>query len=99
LKSKERRKLMEQKATQKERVSKKYGALISYYSEVWALAYNTVSSHPVLSTLDPMGKKTTTTTLFLRACTRMDKSDEQSAKAKAEVLETISNSAEERKAV
>jgi|TARA_A100001391_G_scaffold77641_1_gene50177 hypothetical protein len=99
LKSKERRKLMEQKATQKERVSKKYGALISYYTEVWALAYNTVSSHPVLSTLDPMGKKTTTTTLFLRACSRMDKSDEQSAKAKAEVLETISNSAEERKAV
>ena len=48
---------MEQKATQKERVSKKYGALISYYTEVWALAYNTVSSHPVLSTLDPMGKK------------------------------------------
>ena len=46
-----------------------------------------------------MGKKTTTTTLFLRACSRMDKSDEQSAKAKAEVLETISNSAEERKAV
>jgi hypothetical protein len=99
LKSKERRKLMEQKATQKERVSKKYGALISYYTEVWALAYNTVSSHPVLSTLDPMGKKTTTTTLFLRACSRMDKSDEQSAKTKAEVLETISNSAEERKAV
>ena len=64
---------MEQKATQKERVSKKYGALISYYTEVWALAYNTVSSHPVLSTLDPMGKKTTTTTLFLRACSRMDK--------------------------
>lgn len=90
---------MEQKATQKERVSKKYGALISYYTEVWALAYNTVSSHPVLSTLDPMGKKTTTTTLFLRACSRMDKSDEQSAKAKAEVLENISNSAEERKAV
>ena len=82
---------MEQKATQKERVSKKYGALISYYVEVWALTYKTVSSHPVLSTLDPMGKKTTTTTLFLRACSRMDKSDEKSAKVKAEVLETISN--------
>jgi hypothetical protein len=50
-----------------------------------------------LQALDPMGKKTTATSLFIRVCARMDKSLE--ADKIAEKLTDISNSTTERKTV
>jgi hypothetical protein len=44
--------------------------------------------------LDPMGKKTTATSLFIRVCQRMDKSID--AKDVADKLETISKTNEQR---
>ena len=73
--------MTEVKKTQKERVSEKYGAMVSYYAELLAECHNAVRKNSLLSKLDPMGQKTSATTLFIRTCTRMDKSDETKQKA------------------
>ena len=69
------------KKTQKERVSEKYGAMVSYYAELLGLCHKAVASNSVLSKLDPMGQKTSATTLFIRSCARMDKSDDATSAA------------------
>ena len=76
------------KKTQKERVSEKYGAMVSYYAELLGLCHQAVAKNATLSKLDPMGQKTSATTLFIRSCARMDKSDE--TKSKAEKLMNVS---------
>ena len=80
--------MTEVKKTQKERVSEKYGAMVSYYAELLAECHNAVRKNSLLSKLDPMGQKTSATTLFSRTCSRMDKSDE--TKQKAEKLMDVS---------
>jgi|TARA_A100001011_G_C14088613_1_gene747601 hypothetical protein len=80
--------MTEVKKTQKERVSEKYGAMVSYYAELLAECHNAVRKNSLLSKLDPMGQKTSATTLFIRTCSRMDKSDE--TKQKAEKLMDVS---------
>lgn len=76
------------KVSQKEKVTKKYGAMVSYYAELLGLCHQAVAKNPTLSKLDPMGQKTSATTLFIRSCARMDKSDE--TKSKAEKLMDVS---------
>ena len=85
------------KAPTKERVSDKYQPMITWYAELMGLCHETVAKTESLKFLDPMGRKTTATSLFIRICNRMDKSIE--AKDKAEKLVEISKSAEIRKAV
>jgi len=80
--------MTETKLTQKEKVTKKYGAMVSYYAELLAECHNAVRKNSVLSKLDPMGQKTSATTLFIRTCSRMDKTDE--TKQKAEKLMDVS---------
>jgi hypothetical protein len=80
--------MTEVKKTQKERVSEKYGAMVSYYAELLAECHNAVRKNSLLGKLDPMGQKTSATTLFIRTCARMDKSDE--TKQKAEKLMDVS---------
>ena len=83
------------KKTQKERVSEKYGAMVSYYAELLGLCHNAVAKNNVLSKLDPMGQKTSATTLFIRSCARMDKSDD--ATSAAQKLMNISDEAASQK--
>ncbi|MDA0764124.1 MAG: hypothetical protein O3A39_06785 [Proteobacteria bacterium] len=63
------------KLTQKQKVEKKYGAMVSYYGELLALCHQAIQKNSLLSKLDPMGQKTSATTLFIRTCARMDKTD------------------------
>ena len=69
------------KVSQREKVTKKYGAMVSYYAELLGLCHEAVAKNSKLSKLDPMGQKTSATTLFIRSCARMDKSDETKSKA------------------
>ena len=62
-------------------MSEKYGAMVSYYAELLGLCHKAVASNSVLSKLDPMGQKTSATTLFIRSCARMDKSDDATSAA------------------
>ena len=62
------------KSPTKTRVADKYQAMITYYAELIGLCHETVSKTESLKMLDPMGKKTTATSLFIRVCQRMDKS-------------------------
>ena len=62
--------------------------MVSYYAELLGLCHQAVAKNPTLSKLDPMGQKTSATTLFIRSCARMDKSDE--TKSKAEKLMDVS---------
>lgn len=61
--------------SQRERVKNKYGKVITYYAEVLGLCHEAVKNNDILNKLDPMGQKTSSTTLFIRACARMDKAD------------------------
>jgi len=63
--------------TQKERVDEKYGKMIDYYATVLARCHYSVGRNDYLSALDPMGQKTSATTLFIRVCNRMDEADKQ----------------------
>lgn len=83
------------KISQKEKVTKKYGAMVSYYAELLGLCHQAVAKNSMLSKLDPMGQKTSATTLFIRSCARMDKSDE--TKSKAEKLMNVSDEAANQK--
>ena len=85
------------KAPTKVRVSDKYQPMLTWYAELMGLCHETVAKTNSLQGLDPMGKKTTATSLFIRVCARMDKSME--AEKLAEKLTDISNKTEERKAV
>ena len=85
------------KAPTKERVSDKYQPMITWYAELMGLCHETVAKTESLKFLDPMGRKTTATSLFIRVCGRMDKSIE--AKDKAEKLVEISKATEIKKAV
>jgi len=49
--------MTEVKKTQKERVSEKYGAMVSYYAELLAECHNAVRKNSLLSKLDPMVKR------------------------------------------
>jgi hypothetical protein len=46
------------KISQKEKVTKKYGAMVSYYAELLGLCHQAVAKNSMLSKLDPMGQKT-----------------------------------------
>ena len=76
------------KLSQREKVTKKYGAMVTYYAELLGVCHEAVKSNGVLSKLDPMGQKTSATTLFIRSCARMDKADGTDV---AEKLMDISN--------
>ena len=76
------------KAPTKMRVADKYQSMITYYAELIGLCHETVSKTESLKMLDPMGRKTTATSLFIRVCQRMDKSIE--AKNTADKLLEIS---------
>ena len=76
------------KGPTKTRVADKYQAMITYYAELIGLCHETVSKTESLKMLDPMGRKTTATSLFIRVCQRMDKSIE--AKNTADRLLEIS---------
>ena len=88
---------MQTKLPVKSRVADKYQPMLTYYAELIGLCHETVTKTESLKMLDPMGKKTTATSLFIRVCQRMDKSID--AKEIANKLETVSKSTEERKAV
>ena len=85
---------METKLPVKSRVADKYQPMLTYYAELIGLCHETVAKTQSLQMLDPMGKKTTATSLFIRVCQRMDKSID--AKDVAEKLETISKTNEQR---
>ena len=72
----------------KSRVADKYQPMLTYYAELIGLCHETVAKTQSLQMLDPMGKKTTATSLFIRVCQRMDKSID--AKDVAEKLQKIS---------
>ena len=76
------------KGPTKTRVADKYQPMITYYAELIGLCHETVSKTESLKMLDPMGRKTTATSLFIRVCQRMDKSIE--AKNTADKLLEIS---------
>ena len=65
------------KVSQKEKVTKKYGAMVSYYAELLGLCHQAVAKNPTLSKLDPMGQKTSATTLFIRSCASYEAADNQ----------------------
>ena len=73
---------------QNERVDEKYGKMCDYYANVLARCHVAVKSNKILASLDPMGQKTSATTIFIRACARMDKSE--STKETAENLLRLS---------
>ena len=79
---------METKLPVKSRVADKYQPMITWYAELIGLCHETVAKTQSLQMLDPMGKKTTATSLFIRVCQRMDKSID--AKDVAEKLQKIS---------
>jgi hypothetical protein len=85
---------MQTKLPVKSRVADKYQPMLTYYAELIGLCHETVAKTQSLQMLDPMGKKTTATSLFIRVCQRMDKSID--AKEVAEKLETISKTNEQR---
>ena len=78
---------METKLPVKSRVADKYQPMLTYYAELIGLCHETVAKTQSLQMLDPMGKKTTSTSLFIRVCQRMDKSID--AKDVAEKLQKI----------
>ena len=88
---------METKLPVKSRVADKYQPMLTYYAELIGLCHETVTKTESLKMLDPMGKKTTATSLFIRVCQRMDKSID--AKEIANKLETVSKATKERKTV
>ena len=73
---------------QNERVDEKYGKMCDYYANVLARCHVAVKSNKILAALDLIEKKTSATTIFIRACTRMDKSE--STKETAENLLRLS---------
>ena len=85
---------MQTKLPVKSRVADKYQPMLTYYAELIGLCHETVTRTESLKMLDPMGKKTTATSLFIRVCQRMDKSID--AKEVAKKLETISQTNEQR---
>ena len=88
---------MQTKLPVKSRVADKYQPMLIFYAELIGLCHETVTKTESLKMLDPMGKKTTATSLFIRVCQRMDKSID--AKEIANKLETVSKSTEQRSAV
>jgi hypothetical protein len=60
---------------QSERVDEKYGKMCDYYAHLLARCHVAVKNNKTLAALDPMGQKTSATTIFIRACARMDKSE------------------------
>ena len=88
---------MQTKLPVKSRVADKYKPMLTYYAELIGLCHETVAETESLRMLDPMGKKTTATSLFIRVCQRMDKSID--AKDVADKLETISKTNEQRSKV
>tara|TARA_R100000935_G_C2747726_1_gene128487 strand:- start:76 stop:345 length:270 start_codon:yes stop_codon:yes gene_type:complete len=88
---------MQTKLPVKSRVADKYKPMLTYYAELIGLCHETVAETESLRMLDPMGKKTTATSLFIRVCQRMDKSID--AKEVADKLETITKTNEQRSKV
>ena len=88
---------MQTKLPVKSRVADKYKPMLTYYAELIGLCHETVAETQSLQMLDPMGKKTTATSLFIRVCQRMDKSID--AKDVADKLETITKTNEQRSKV
>lgn len=66
-----------QKKDLKHRIEDKYGKMIDYYATVLERCHAAVKRNSGLSQLDPMGQKTSATTLFIRTCSRMDEADKE----------------------
>jgi hypothetical protein len=87
------------KKSQKERINDKYGAMCDYYASLLGRCHESVRTNETLSKLDPMGQKTSATTLFIRVCSRMDESDKNKLSAdqmlniskKSETLKTVNS--------
>lgn len=85
--------------SQQERVADKYGKMCEYYAHLLATCHSAVKNNKVLSALDPMGQKTSATTLFIRVCSRMDASEttkqtaEQMIKLSEKSVNNLSESA------
>lgn len=89
---------METKLPVKSRVADKYQPMLTWYAELIGLCHETVAKTQSLQMLDPMGKKTTATSLFIRVCQRMDKSIDASNDVKSlEIAEKIKSISENNK--
>ena len=85
--------------SQQERVADKNSKMCDYYAHLLATCHTAVKSNKILATLDPMGQKTSATTLFIRVCSRMDASEatkqtaEQMIKLSEKSITNLSESA------
>ena len=59
------------------RIEERYGKMIDYYAAVLSRCHQAVKTNNGLNKLDPMGQKTSATTLFIRTTSRMDESDKK----------------------
>ena len=50
--------MTEAKLSQRERVEKKYGKVVTYYAELLGICHEAVKGNSLLNKLDPMGQKT-----------------------------------------
>lgn len=83
---------MEQtKKNLKVRIEEKYGKMIDYYATVLERCHHAVKTNAGLSQLDPMGQKTSATTLFIRTCSRMDEADKEKKLTPKEIANVAAN--------
>ena len=75
------------------RIEERYGKMIDYYAAVLSRCHQAVKTNNGLNKLDPMGQKTSATTLFIRTTSRMDESDKKKS-LKAEDMIAISKDVE-----
>jgi hypothetical protein len=62
---------------QADRINDKYGLMCDYYASLLARCHQSIRTNEVLSKLDPMGQKTSATSLFIRVCSRMDEAQKE----------------------
>lgn len=83
---------MEQtKKNLKVRIEEKYGKMIDYYATVLERCHHAVKTNAGLSQLDPMGQKTSATTLFIRTCGRMDEADKEKKLTPKDIANVAAN--------
>lgn len=75
----------------KNRIEDKYGKMIDYYATVLERCHHAVKKNAGLSQLDPMGQKTSATTLFIRTCSRMDEADKQKKLTPKDIADVATN--------
>jgi len=83
---------MEQtKKNLKVRIEEKYGKMIDYYATVLERCHHAIKKNAGLSQLDPMGQKTSATTLFIRTCSRMDEADKEKKLTPKDIADVATN--------